>query len=484
MAGTGKSTIALTVAREYARQQRLGGSFFFSRGGGDLGSSRKLFTTLARQLAYRLSYSKRYICEAIQGNDDIGNKGLYDQWNTLILHPLSRLSGGAFPLPLVFVIDALDECDGEDDVRLILQLLATANTLRDIRLRIFTTSRPEIPIRYGIIDIPETTHQDFILHNIDPVIVDHDISLFLKHHLGTIRRQCGFAVSWPGEEIIKLLIERAGGLFIYAATVCRFLQEDARFTQIRLDLILRHDPNAQLPGKILDEVYTTVLMSSVGRESYGLEKNSLYQLFSHVVGSIVVLFDMLSTAHLAGLLGLPKHEVVLTLHHLHSVLEVPESEDDSVRLLHPSFRDFLLDKNRCLNPLFVVDKKKAHRHLFTRCLEVMSNFLRRDMCDLRKPGARAARIDRSKVNKYIPLHVQYACRYWVHHLQNSNLESADYGNIQAFLEHRFFNWLEALGVMACVPEGVIMIRMLDLMLMVRNYPYRFKRSEVNLYSLK
>jgi hypothetical protein len=44
-------------------------------------------------------------------------------------------------------------------------------------------------------------------------------------------------------------------------------------------------------------------------------KNSLYQLFSQVVGSIVVLFDMLSTADLAGLLGLPKHEVVLTLDH-------------------------------------------------------------------------------------------------------------------------------------------------------------------------
>ena len=114
----------------------------------------------------------------------------------------------------------------------------------------------------------------------------------------------------------------------------------------------------------------------------------------------------------------------------------------------------------------------------------MSNFLRRDMCDLRKPGARAARIDRSKVNKCVPLHVQYACRYWVHHLQNSNLESVDYGKIQAFLEHRFLNWLEALGVMACVPEGVIMIRMLDLMLRVRNYPYRFKRPEVDLYSLK
>jgi hypothetical protein len=34
MAGTGKSTIALTVAREYNNKKRLGASFFFSRGPG------------------------------------------------------------------------------------------------------------------------------------------------------------------------------------------------------------------------------------------------------------------------------------------------------------------------------------------------------------------------------------------------------------------------------------------------------------------
>jgi hypothetical protein len=33
LAGTGKSTIARTVARRYFEQKRLGASFFFSRGG-------------------------------------------------------------------------------------------------------------------------------------------------------------------------------------------------------------------------------------------------------------------------------------------------------------------------------------------------------------------------------------------------------------------------------------------------------------------
>jgi hypothetical protein len=35
---------------------------------------------------------------------------------------------------------------------------------------------------------------------------------------------------------------------------------------------------------------------------------------------------------------------------LHSVLNVPETESSTIRLLHPSFRDFLLDPKRCSNP--------------------------------------------------------------------------------------------------------------------------------------
>jgi SpoVK/Ycf46/Vps4 family AAA+-type ATPase len=59
MAGTGQSTIARTVARRCADQQRLGASFFFARGGGDLASARKFVTSVAVQLAATSSQLKR-----------------------------------------------------------------------------------------------------------------------------------------------------------------------------------------------------------------------------------------------------------------------------------------------------------------------------------------------------------------------------------------------------------------------------------------
>lgn len=46
---------------------------------------------------------------------------------------------------MVIVIDALDECDPDDDIRVVLQLLPQVR--QALGLRIFLTSRPELPIR-------------------------------------------------------------------------------------------------------------------------------------------------------------------------------------------------------------------------------------------------------------------------------------------------------------------------------------------------
>jgi replication-associated recombination protein RarA len=47
LAGTGKSTIARIVAREYFEKRCLRASFFFTRGGGDIGHAGKFVTSIA-----------------------------------------------------------------------------------------------------------------------------------------------------------------------------------------------------------------------------------------------------------------------------------------------------------------------------------------------------------------------------------------------------------------------------------------------------
>ena len=466
MAGTGKSTIARTIANEYYKAGRLGASFFFTRGAGDLASSSKLFTSLARQLADKELEFRHYVCKAVLNNTSISQLSLEHQWRQLILEPLSRVKQVSVPLPLVIVIDALDECNNDDDIQLVLQLLATSKSLQNARLRIFVTSRPETSIRHEISEIPEDSHQDYILHNIAQSIVDHDLLVFFKHNLELVQRKCCLALGWPGEESIKLLVQRAGGLFIYAATAYRFICEDGRLANSRLARLLQHDNTALPPEKKLDEIYTTVLTQSVRAEYSEQETQDLRKKFRYVIGSIIILFDTLPATNLAKLLHIPKEEIDQTLTHLHSVLDIPEHQDGRIRLLHPSFRDFLLDEQRCVHPQFRVDRRLVHQYMFTNCLKAMSNHLRRNMCDLKSPGALAAEIDRREVDRHIPLHVQYACRFWVYHLQQSNIENCDWGSIQIFLQHHFLYWLEALALIRCISDGVIIVKVLDSMLKV------------------
>ena len=158
------------------------------------------------QLAYSVPSIRRHILEATEEQIHIANHSLGDQRRQLVLGPLSRLDERLSPSSYLLIIDALDECDNADHIRTILQLLAEARSLTTVRLRIFLTSRPEIPIRHEIRAIPQAEHQVFILHNIPPTIVDYDISLFLEYNLGILRQEWTLGAGWPGEQVLRQLV--------------------------------------------------------------------------------------------------------------------------------------------------------------------------------------------------------------------------------------------------------------------------------------
>ena len=187
MAGTGKSTIARTVALEYDNKNCLGASFFFSRGGGDVSHCGRFFTTIAVQLADMSAALKRAICEAVARRRNIANQTLHDQWNQLIVEPLSKLEFNSIQSPWILVVDALDECEGENDSRAILQLFTEARSLAGIQLRVLVTSRPETPIRLGFKTMPAMVHYDLALHDVCRTTIIHDLSIFFKDELGKIR---------------------------------------------------------------------------------------------------------------------------------------------------------------------------------------------------------------------------------------------------------------------------------------------------------
>jgi Mrp family chromosome partitioning ATPase len=121
MAGTGKSTIARTIAQLFASRGQLGASFFFKKGEGERGNALRFFTTIAVDLMAHEPGMLPVIQEALDKDSKIADKSPKDQFEKLILQPLLRIKQAQPPvLARVVVIDALDECEQETDIRAIL----------------------------------------------------------------------------------------------------------------------------------------------------------------------------------------------------------------------------------------------------------------------------------------------------------------------------------------------------------------------------
>jgi hypothetical protein len=463
-AGTGKSTIARTVARRYDEKRCLGASFFFVKGGGDIGRADKFVTTIAAQLGRRVPALNRHICDAAAERSDIANQSLLDQWQHLIIRPLSRLNldRGNFESSYVLVIDALDECDNENNIRIIPQLLAEARSLKQVRLRIFLTSRPEVPIRSGFSHVPDPEHQDFVLHSILPQKADHDIQVFWEHELSLIGQELSLGPAWLPDDAIRCLVQRAAGLFIWAATASRFIRQGRRFAIKRLKTIVSSGGSSIIaPEKHLDEIYITVLKQTVVEEYTDEEKEELYCMLRQILGSIVLLYSPLSVQSLSRLLSIESRDISQSLGDLHSVLDIPRDHTQTLRIHHPSFRDFLLNNDRCTDPNFLVDNKKAHQALTYHCLRLMSASLKQDICTIGKPGVLVTEVEIHHIQSNFPPEVQYACLYWIQHLQNSCIELSDDDQVHGFLQKHLLHWLEALAWIGRTPEGVRMICTLE-----------------------
>ncbi|KAF3277773.1 hypothetical protein TWF970_005026 [Orbilia oligospora] len=482
MAGTGKSTVARTIAEEFENKGQLAASFFFSRSGGNLSHAGEFVTTIAVQLANRSKPLKNYICEAVEADRSIASQTLRTQWKQLVLLPVSKLNQST-PRPFLFVVDALDECDGDDDITLLLQLFTGMEGVR-----VFITSRPETPIRLGFRNMKEFFHRDLALHDISRTIVYQDISKFFRVRFGKIIKNSELLpLDWPGEDKIATLVRNAGGLFIYAATICRFIgtQLNQWPPQGLLEVFLPRDQNetgSKLGYKIpsasstreLDAIYSQILHHSLKGAQEDEDKEVIAARFRQVVGTIIIISKPLSAAALGRLLGIDQDTIYCSLQHLHSVLNVPaKGQDSEIRLLHPSFRDFLLDKGRCQDPQFWIDEKMAHQQLAAYCLKRLScryTGLKCDICKIQQPGTPIGEISSFLVAKNIPPEMQYACQYYAQHIQLGGEYQCDDSLVNVFLQQHLLHWFEVLSLIRKASQAVHSVALLRSMVDINRGP--------------
>jgi hypothetical protein len=184
-------------------------------------------------------------------------------------------------------------------------------------------------------------------------------------------------------------------------------------------------------------------------------------MLRQILGSIAVLFSLLSVYSLSRLLRVTKEDISQTLEDLHSVLDISKDQNQPLRLHHPSFRDFLVNNDRCKNPNFWVDEKQAHQALADSCIQLMSTSLMQDICGLNTPGVLVTDVESSRVKRSLPSEVQYACLYWIQHLQKSGAQLHDNDQVHQFLQEHLLHWVEALGWIQKVSEGIHAIASLE-----------------------
>ncbi|KAI0406715.1 hypothetical protein F4802DRAFT_91989 [Xylaria palmicola] len=470
MAGTGKSTISRTVARSSFDHGQLGASFFFKRGEGDRGNMSKFFTTIAAQLIWREPALAVHMKSSIDANPAICDKAMREQFEKLVLDPLEKLSSRDRKFHvLVIVIDALDECDPDEDIKLLIRLLSRAKASKSQRLRIFLTSRPELPIQLGFNSV-QGTYQDFLLHKIPEQVVKHDLSIYFEHELANIRDTYNRSVSqdrqlspsWPKPSETQILVQIAIPLFIFAVTVCRFLADrKGGNPNQQLQTVLLYRTRSQ--ESKFDATYFPVLNRMLDGLSQR-EKTKPIQNFRVIVGSIVILASPLSTSALERMLNIAHSTIETRLDWLHSVLSVPLSRDVPVRLLHLSFRDFLLDPEKQDSSVFWVNEKETHKQLAANCLRVMNERLCTDICQVKWPGTLRASINPQRISDHLPPEVQYACQHWVYHIQQAGDVIIDNGQVHYFLQQHFLHWLEVLSLMGRASESLQNIGILQSLL--------------------
>ena len=476
LVGIGKSTIAQTIAERIFADGRLGASFFCSRDFKDRRNLHYIFPTLAFQLAHKYPEFRSNLIPLLQYNPDIVQDSLYNQMEMLIVEPLSSLD-----ISTVIIIDALDECVDEEPESAILSVIGRlVERIPDVKF--FITGRPESRIQSGFrLELLEPMTKVFVLHEVEPSIINADIRLFLKHGLSKLAKRRGIEQDpWPTAEDFNILCERSAGFFVHAVATLKFLDHWFTPPDKQLDIIMRAPRSTSHEGRVkvwssaaldsldgfapstsgsietLDSLYLSCFQSAFGGVAAGEDEKVRF-----VVGAVVLAMNPLTPSAISTLAGVDKQEVMGILQLIQSLLKFPEDPNSPVLPFHKSFPDFITDPLRCPNERFHISPTAGHVKLVLDCLKLMNSSLKQNLLSLPNYALNMEVEDlETRVNQ-ISAALQYACRFWHNHLAEARVDIvAITSALHSFLQERFLVWLEVLSVIGAAWDAVIALKKL------------------------
>ncbi|KZW03084.1 hypothetical protein EXIGLDRAFT_759395 [Exidia glandulosa HHB12029] len=349
-AGTGKSTIARTLCdiihsriRPTELQKHLI-TFFVARDAVHRRNPIRILHTLLHGFAHAVPAYRTWLLNTLADEPDILARPVKVQASVLFSGFFDEFETEESGLAFIVVVDGLDECEringieGGDFLSALLSMVQSSRA----PIRLLVASRRSEGVTRIMTSLPFLSIR---AHTIDLPHAEGDVRHYLTHEFSRIAR-CRDLQSWPHPADLEAVVASAGGLFIYATTVVRFVDDSIFNPVLRLHALL--DPEfvstASAPSAeyfMLDDMYTRILHAAIPSEYSDRQVRAAATVFRRVVATLVLVQDHISVATLATLLNTDYRAVSQIVRNLSAVLLLENA--DIVRVYHPSFTDFLLD---------------------------------------------------------------------------------------------------------------------------------------------
>ncbi|PPQ93483.1 hypothetical protein CVT25_008477, partial [Psilocybe cyanescens] len=450
-AGTGKSSIAHTIANRFKELRRLGSCYCFDRNEMAQERHKKIFTTISRDIAEHDKEIRRELTAAVYRDTSLKNTSdILQQWKELILKP-ARAFIDAMTGPIVIVIDALDESGGSDSRQHLLRILA--GKLKDEKshisklpphIRILLTSRtlPDIDEAFKHVKHVRQKAMD----SIPLESSKHDISCFISNELSDLH---GIG---SNKGITNCLANASEGLFEWARLACAFIKAHAAglTAKERFDLVINRNKASAVP--LLDRMYKLTLETIFPQDQ--LVRDRRLDQFRSVMAQMLGITEPLPLAALHLLRQhfidkyLCKIDVSTIIKPMGALLSGTTDRLSTIRPLHASFPEFLTNRER--SGEFFIDLSHIHNDLAGASLGVMKDGLKFNICQLPSSYLANDQIPDlyERVQKCIPPELSYSCRFWTEHLRHAQFNSALANAVRDLFNHeRLLFWLESLSLL-------------------------------------
>lgn len=412
VAGCGKSAIATSLASALDSKKVLTGSYFCKRDIPERRNAIRLIRSLAYYLGRAIAPLGDSLIRALKEDPVILDKPLFSQFKGLLTERISELGQSAPKTPIIFILDALDECN---DSKYVASLLLQVATLAPW-LRLVVTSRPFQEIEDELEPARELTNP----LDLFSLSADDDIRVYVRTQLAPK----GLLVALRNhitDEQVEILVRKASGLFIWITTVCAYIGL-RRFGKLGILRQILESEAAPDSEKQLDILYLQVLESvaSVGEIAANKDAVRLLVGLVYTTSKNRTLPSNALHAFIPSDLGVLLEELEMLLLDLGSVLS-PDLRTKAIRACHPSFLDFLGNPER--SGSFWIEPTKLDTMMTEKCFAIMMAGLKFNICELEfsyLPNSDVKEL-KGRIDQRISRELQYSCLYWLNHLSGCKI---------------------------------------------------------------